>query len=283
MTVELVTGHSNQQHVSAVDEALKNIGVYGAGVYLLPDDTNNYPTISMYNANTVQIAACNMLIHGRHVRISTAENVTITSGQSGYKRIDTIVAHYKSDSDGNETVTFEAVKGTLTTGTPSEPYVSMSKLYDEATKDARIPIATVTVNGLTPSVEWTVTQISNLHNLDYRLTHSAPPVHVAKLSIPYHVGVVTLTRIGNIVYANGEFYANSDFNGNTKTNETVPAGYRPQAEYANPAIINAMSHMGNGFYLTLSADGTMYQYGATHMNYRYGLTGTWVTGDTQPS
>ena len=61
MTVELVTGHSNQQHVSAVDEALKNIGVYGAGVYLLPDDTNNYPTISMYNANTVQIAACNTL------------------------------------------------------------------------------------------------------------------------------------------------------------------------------------------------------------------------------
>lgn len=115
------------------------------------------------------------------------------------------------------------------------------------------------------------------------MTHSAPPVHVAKLSIPHHVGVVTLTRIGNIVYANGEFYATVDFGGTMKANETVPAGYRPQAEYANPAIINAMSHVGNGFYLTLGADGTMYQYGATHMNYRYGLTGTWVTGDSQPS
>ena len=299
--VNLIDSHTGTMNVTAREVGYAETGLTGTGTFLLKLD-DKFPTVNTVGNNVI-IPMSFWLVDGRRFSVMNAETITSDIGQNGYNRIDLICLHYKCDkSTGVESVELVCVKGARTTGTAVVPSVKQPDLNTLPAESYK-PLLRLNWSGtilqcvladgvkqlqstsmMMDSLDTRLTSAeNNLHNLDYRLTHSAPPVHVAKLSIPYHVGVVTLTRIGNIVYANGEFYANSDFNGNMKTNETVPAGYRPQAEYANPAIISAMSHMGNGFYLTLSADGTMYQYGAMHMNYRYGLTGTWVTRDSQPS
>ncbi|WP_022857256.1 MULTISPECIES: hypothetical protein [Actinomycetes] len=166
MVIELITGHADAKHVSALDAANFNIGVFGADIYQLVDKANEWKQPRVKNANTIIIPSGNWLIHGRHVRIDTEMEVTIESGQSGYKRIDLIVFHYTQDAQGIEKVTLEVVKGTATTGNPTVPSITSPAWSDEQTTDSRFAYAKVVLNGLTPSVS---TDISQVHN-SYLLT-----------------------------------------------------------------------------------------------------------------
>ena len=64
-------------------------------------------------------------------------------------------------------------------------------------------------------------------NLDYRVSN-AMPVHVKVIAVPYLGEVITLTRVGNMVLANGNMkFTQSGQQNYSTANETIPVGYRP--------------------------------------------------------
>lgn len=150
MAIELITGHADAAHVSSADARAFNANAFtGASCCFLASE----PAITMADANTLTIGACEMLAQGAHVRITGTESLTIQSGTQSYTRIDVVNLHYEQDEDtGVETVELQVVTGTPAASNPETPtteYTGLSILDGERIVD--IPIATVTVAGLTPT------------------------------------------------------------------------------------------------------------------------------------
>lgn len=150
MAIELVTGKAGTPHVSSDDIGAYQAGISGYGVLRLANKNGHHPEASLLDANRVTIPAMGLLIDGRYVRISAAETVTLTSGSAGTKRIDLVCVTYSRNSTtGVENVSLSVVKGSPTSGTPSTPSVS-GRIIDGATY-ARYPIASITLDGITPA------------------------------------------------------------------------------------------------------------------------------------
>ncbi|WP_148130744.1 hypothetical protein [Alloscardovia sp. HMSC034E08] len=276
MMAELIVGHSNSKHVSGVDFALTLSSIVGAGTFQAPDNNGNYPQAVVQDANTIQIPAGYFFIDGRPIRVPAAEPVTIDNGQTGFKRIDLICAHYQADSDGIETVKFDVLKGRATTGTPVEPSLSSPAWNVESTTNSRKPIARVTLDGLTPTVQITAEKLSSLHNVESQVT-SLQATKSTTVRLPYQTGgAYTLTREGNIVTLGGQGTCDSIQNaGNLKVNEAIPAGYRPTAPMS-------VSWGGNQkMDMLIKTDGTI-----TLLGNAYGwvhIGASWITHDPMPN
>ena len=148
MTCELVTGYAGAAHISAEDDGLLNAGVVGTGKYVL--QTGDQLEANVQSANVIVISTGDALFEGRHVRVSAAENVSIDNGAQGVNRNDIICIKYEKDSGtGVESASLAVVKGTATSGDPSDPAIPAGSILANATTAYmqlwRIPITGVTV------------------------------------------------------------------------------------------------------------------------------------------
>lgn len=150
--LHLVTGYQGSDHVTAADHGSLYAGIFGVGNYVLNRGSKLAATV--VTSNKISIADGDIILQGRHIRLNVGSTVslTISSGSQGYYRNDLIVARYsRNSSTGIEQANLVVVKGTATTGTPSDPttYESDDLLNDNAaTVDFplyRIPISGITV------------------------------------------------------------------------------------------------------------------------------------------
>lgn len=178
MTVELITGHAGSAHISAADDGWLNVGVVGAGKYVL--DTGTQFACNVQSANAVTIGIGDALFEGRHVRVSATETVALDNGAQGVNRNDLICIKYEYNSSTSiESASLVVLKGTAVSGTPSDPAIPSGSILEGATTAYmalwRIPISGITVGTpvklygevLSPidgiySNTWEVTQIPNL-------------------------------------------------------------------------------------------------------------------------
>lgn len=178
MTVELITGHAGSAHISAADDGWLNVGVVGSGKYVL--DTGTQFACNVQSANLVTIGIGDALFEGRHVRVSATENVALDNGAQGVNRNDIICIKYELNSSTSvESASIVVLKGTTSSGTPSDPTIPSGSILEGATAAYmalwRIPISGITVGTpenlygevLSPidgiySNTWEVTQIPNL-------------------------------------------------------------------------------------------------------------------------
>lgn len=178
MTVELITGHAGSAHISAADDGWYNVGVVGSGKYVL--DTGTQFACNVQSANLVTIGIGDALFEGRHVRVSATENVALDNGAQGVNRNDLICIKYEYNSSTSvESASLAVIKGTTSSGTPSDPTIPSGSILEGATTAYmalwRIPISGITVgtpeklygdvlvtlNGML-SKTWTASQIPNL-------------------------------------------------------------------------------------------------------------------------
>lgn len=163
--INCVTGRAGEDHITGDDWGHLNAGIVGTGSYVLK--TGNQLKATVASANSITISDGDAVIHGRHIRISSPESVTIQSGTVGQRRNDIIVLRYTRTGTGSsmrERGTLVAVRGTSTTGTPKDPSLGTGNILSgSATADMplyRVPIDGVTVgtpealfNILTPASE----------------------------------------------------------------------------------------------------------------------------------
>lgn len=153
MTIELKTGKKGELHISSEDDRLLHCRSFGTGAYVLSGCA-----VTMTSANKAHIAEGELMVQGGYIRITGGgEDVTISNGIAGQKRNTVIALKYTRDSNGIEAMSFVAVDGTSTTGTPSDPTVTTNNINTGASssswKFARIQLDGLTVG--TPQILFT--------------------------------------------------------------------------------------------------------------------------------
>ena len=145
MAIELVTGYAGSAHISAADDGAFNMGAFGAGKYVF--ETASQLAASVVNANTVSVAAGDALFEGRHVRLASAETVSIDNGAQGVKRHDIVCIKYEKASGTNvESATLAVVKGTAAAN-PTDPTIPSGSIAS-GSSTAYMPLWRIPIDGI---------------------------------------------------------------------------------------------------------------------------------------
>lgn len=151
MSIELITGRYGTPHINSEDVRAYQAYTVGSGRYLLHGGE-----CTMTDANTMHIAAGEVLVDGSHVRImGDGENVSIENGAASYKRIDVVALHYTVTGQGEqivESIGFVVVKGDPVDagGDPVVPAMPVSTSILDKPDETYIPYAQVLIDGLAP-------------------------------------------------------------------------------------------------------------------------------------
>lgn len=147
MTMELVTGHAGEPHVTAAQDAALHAGVIGGDDYVL--STKDRFAINVVSANKVTIAGGDLVMQGYHASNDKPADLIITNGSQGQKRNDIICCRYTKVGDSIESANLVVVKGTPTTGTPVDPTLNTTPISQGATTYDmalyRVPLDGITI------------------------------------------------------------------------------------------------------------------------------------------
>lgn len=146
--VHLITGYAGYEHIQSEDDGAFNAAFFGNGQYVM--ETGNQFEGSIINNNTVRILDGDGLMYGRHFRIkpNTYEDLNITTGTAGTRRVDMICMTYeKNAGDGTEQAYLQVVKGAETSGTPAAPSYTDGNILDGATFN-QMPLYKVEIEGV---------------------------------------------------------------------------------------------------------------------------------------
>ncbi|MEO2356022.1 hypothetical protein ABG893_09940 [Bifidobacterium longum] len=144
--VELVTGHAGKAHATAEQAAGLNAGILGLDDYVL--NVHDKFEITVVSANKVTIGTGELVMQGRHVSQGTPEDLIITNGSQGQKRNDLIVCRYAKGSQSVESAKLVVVRGTPTTGTPTDPTLNTTSPLDGGTT-YDMPLYRIPLDGIT--------------------------------------------------------------------------------------------------------------------------------------
>lgn len=173
MTVELVTGHSGSAHISGEDVGSLLAGTAGPDCYVL----GAKPVPQMRTANLLSIPACDLLVQGRHVRLTGSNTVGIDSGAQTGKRADLVYLEYSMDeSTGVEKVSdLMVARGTAGTSA-SDPSLPHAGSILDAGNPVDVAVARVTLDGLTPKAEWLLPVLPSIASLGDSVSQTAARV-----------------------------------------------------------------------------------------------------------
>lgn len=168
MAIELVTGHSGAAHVSGADAGAMHAGICGSDSYVL----GAVPSVTMSDANTLTIQPCDLMVEGRHVRLSGTNTLSIRSGAQTGKRNDLVYVRYTYDSStGTESAKLGVKEGTTATTATDPALDNPSSVLDGATI-ADVAIARVSLDALTPTATWLLPQLPTLKALGDSVSHA---------------------------------------------------------------------------------------------------------------
>lgn len=224
MAIELVTGHSGAAHVSGADAGAMHAGICGSDSYVL----GAVPSVTMSDANTLVIQPCDLMIEGRHVRLSGTNSLSIRSGAQAGKRNDLIYVRYAYDSStGVESAKLGVKEGTTAT-TASDPALdNPSSVLDGATI-ADVAICRVSLDALTPTATWLLPQLPTLAALGDSVSQAT------RFERLYDDGGWHIWHMGKLVMvcASGVSISSGSWD-SAKCPYTIPEGLRPSVWLAS--------------------------------------------------
>ena len=144
--LNLVTGYRGTPHVTADEEAVKNLMTFED--FLVTENGEKLASNIVSN-NQIRINSGDIMAQGRLVRVEGYEDVTIETGTQGMVRKDLICLRYiKDSSTGIESVALVAIKGAESAGAAEVPAHNAGNILD-GDSPVDFPLYTVTIEGLT--------------------------------------------------------------------------------------------------------------------------------------
>lgn len=148
MSLHLVTGYKGSAHVTSADQGAFNASLVGLKDYVC--STGKQLEAQIMSNNSIRIYDGDLLMQGRHVnlKVDTYEDLTIENGTQGTNRNDLIICRYSMDATGGqETATFDVIKGTETTGAARDPEITSGDILGGAINH-EMPLYRVKIEGI---------------------------------------------------------------------------------------------------------------------------------------
>lgn len=122
--MRILTGSTGASHVTAADDGALYAGIVGSGSYVL--DIGQKFAATVLSAVAVKLGDGDGILQGRHFRTEPGDSDTVAIAEStaGSNRNDIIGVKYVNNA-GVESMAWQVIKGTATTGTATDP------TYDE--------------------------------------------------------------------------------------------------------------------------------------------------------
>lgn len=141
--MKIITGRTGTAHVTSSDDRALNNSIWGESGILCSDG------FKLIDSNTVRVMPLELMFQGCHARILPGEyeDLNIDSGTSGYKRIDLIVARYRIDSEGIESMELKVIKGEAVAAseTPNVPAYIIGRIGVDTVAD--MPLIIIRIDG----------------------------------------------------------------------------------------------------------------------------------------
>jgi hypothetical protein len=230
-----------RRHAGQAEQAAGlNAGILGLDDYVL--NVHDKLKITVVSANKVTIGTGELVMQGRHVSQGTPEDLIVTNGSQGQKRNDLIVCRYAKGSQNIESAKLVVVRGTPTTGTPTDPAVNTTSPLDGGTT-YDMPLYRIPLDGITIG---TPVALFNVLKPMSDVWDSLTQTDVTTL-ISGNYGTVKGYRSGPMVTLRIDWKSSASGSWNNGTFGTLPEGWRPPMDLnfsyggrdgANQKIIN---------------------------------------------
>ena len=165
MAFDIVTAKRGYNHVTADQASDMQAGIFGKGRYAL--DTANGLACSMTDSNTLTVDTGSLIADGRHIVNDRAATFAIANGAQAAYRHDLAVLNVSIDSStGVTTIEQDVLQGTpaASESAAEDPDYTAGNLLD-GDLEATIPVARVSLAGLTPTCEPMLSSVSSLATL----------------------------------------------------------------------------------------------------------------------
>lgn len=225
--MKIVSGKTGTPHVTS--EQFRQIieGTVGQGSYILTSGENLEPELA--SNNMLKIRGGMMSHHGNVscVELNTYDEVTLTNGSQGVKRIDLVVNRYtRNDETGLEKNEWIVIIGTPDASSPKVPQHTIGNLQNgDLTDDC--PVFEVHYDGINVTeVKKLLPVMDNLESLNGKLQDTG------WVDVKMGNGIVTDTqapqvrRVGKLVYLRGVVRNNTSWSTHDSF-LTIPNNFRP--------------------------------------------------------
>lgn len=129
--MKIISGRTGSPHVTSQQFRQMLEGIIGQGSYIITSGENLKPELS--SNNLLKIRSGMMAHHGciSCVDIGTYDEVTLTNGSQGMKRIDLIVNRYTRNAETEvENCSWKVIQGTPVASNPAVPAYTSGNLQD---------------------------------------------------------------------------------------------------------------------------------------------------------
>ena len=199
MAFDVVTAKQGKPHVTADQQALMQAGMMGRGRYAL--DALNNLACTMTDSNTLTVDTGGLMVDGRWVVNEAQTSFAIANGSQAQFRKDLAVLEITVDpSTGVTSLEEKVLQGTTaaTEAAAADPTYDPGDLYTGLT--AVVPIARITLNGLTPTCEALLPSVADLKTISEQTKKLGDSVSRAlktsKMTLPrIYIGENTATKV----------------------------------------------------------------------------------------
>ena len=171
--MKIVSGRTGSPHVTSQQFRQMLEGIIGQGSYIITSEENLKPELS--SNNLMKIRSGMMAHHGciSCVDIGTYDEVTLTNGSQGMKRIDLIVNRYTRNAETEvENCSWKVIQGKPVASNPAVPAYTSGNLQNGDTVD-ECPVFEVHFDGINVTeVKSLLSVTDGLSGLSRKLTNT---------------------------------------------------------------------------------------------------------------
>lgn len=146
--MNIITGYRAEPHITAQQDRNVNMGIFGAGTYIVNIGSKMAATV--VSANEITVADGLLVAEGCTAEIErgTSESLEIANGSQGMLRKDLIVARYtKASGTGVEDMQLAVITGTPAASNPALPSYNTGSIVQGDTL-VDFPLYTVNLDGI---------------------------------------------------------------------------------------------------------------------------------------
>ena len=214
--MKIVSGRTGSPHVTSQQFRQMLEGIIGQGSYIITSGENLKPELS--SNNLLKIRSGMMAHHGciSCVDIGTYDEVTLTNGSQGMKRIDLIVNRYTRNAETEvENCSWKVIQGKPVASNPAVPVYTSGNLQNGDLVD-ECPAFEVHYDGINVTeVKSLLSVTDGLSGLSSKLKNAETTINNNLMSINTYLVTLNASnvktsdswiecnRIGNLVMVNG--------------------------------------------------------------------------------